>query len=155
MPSTGHPYGLRRALADVVRAPYRSWRAFLLVHLVCLVCLVAVGGCRPTIVGPTQPSGYRLTLPETSQTQRLHPLSLTVRVTDANGTPLDDVPVHFRIAPPWAPVAEVTPPMVTTRQGQASATFRARTAGQMAVEITVEDHTQAISIAVLGDTPRF
>jgi hypothetical protein len=44
---------------------------------------------------------------------------------------------------------------VTTRQGQASATFRARTAGYMVVEVTVEDLTQAIRIAVLGDSPRF
>jgi hypothetical protein len=121
-----------------------------------LVCgLLATGGCRPTIIGPTQPSGYRLTLPETSQTLRLQPLTLTVHVTDASERPVDDVPVHFRVLPRWATVAEISPPTVTTRQGQASATFRARTAGDIVIEVTVEDLTQAIRIAVLGDTPRF
>jgi hypothetical protein len=123
--------------------------------VVLVFCLFAVAGCQPTIVRPTNPSGYHLTLPETSQTLRSHPLTLTVRVTDASGTPLEDVPVHFRIPPDWATVAEISPPTVTTRQGQASATFRARTAGYMVVEVTVEDLTQAIRIAVLGDTPRF
>jgi hypothetical protein len=118
-------------------------------------CLCVTGGCRPTIVGPTQPSGYRVTLPETSQTLRSHPLTLTVRVTDASGMPLEDIPVHVRIPPDWATVAEISPPTVTTRQGQASATFRARTAGYMVVEVTVEALTQAIRIVVLGDSPRF
>ena len=109
-----------------------------------LVCgLLATGGCRPTIIGPTQPSGYRLTLPETSQTLRLQPLTLTVHVTDASERPVDDVPVHFRVLPRWATVAEISPPTVTTRQGQASATFRARTAGDIVIEVTVEDLTQA------------
>jgi hypothetical protein len=121
-----------------------------------LVCgLLAAGGCRPTVVGPTQPSGYRLTLPETSQTRRLQPLALTVQVTDPSGRPVDDVPVHFHIPPPWGTIAEISPPTVTTRQGQASATFRARTAGDIVVEVTVEDLTRGIRIAVLGDTPRF
>jgi hypothetical protein len=121
-----------------------------------LVCsLLATGGCRPTVVGPTQPSGYRLTLPETSQTQRMQPLTLTVHVTDTGGKPVDDVPVHFRVLPSWATVADISPPTVTTRHGQASATFRARTAGDIVIEVTVEDLTRAIRIAVLGDTPRF
>ena len=33
--------------------------------------------------------------------------------------------------------------------------FRARTAGQMMVQITVEDRTMDIPITVLGETPRF
>jgi hypothetical protein len=123
--------------------------------VVLVLCLFVLAGCRPTIIGPTQPSGYRLTLPETSQTLRLQPLTLTVRVTDDSGTPVDDVPVHFRISPDWERVAEISPPTVTTRQGQASATFRGRTAGYVVVEVTVEDLTQAIRIAVLGDSPRF
>jgi hypothetical protein len=78
-----------------------------------------------------------------------------VRVTDAHGAPVDDVPVHFRVPQAWATVAEVTPPIVVTQRGQAATTFRARTAGQMAVEVRVEDLTETVQIAVLGDTPRF
>jgi len=116
---------------------------------------IMLSGCRPTVLGPTQPSGYRVLLPEASQALRLHPLVLTVHVMDANGSPVDDVPVHFRVPQTWTAVADVTPPIVNTQQGQASATFRAHTAGQMAVEITVEDRTDTVSITVLGQTPRF
>jgi hypothetical protein len=134
---------------------HQPWCVPGLAGLLLLVCLVAASGCRPTVLGPTRTSGYRVTLPETSQTLRLQPLTLTVRVTDASGAPVDDVPVHFRIPPQWATVADITPPTVTTRQGQATATFRARTAGHMAVEVTVEELTHAVPMIVLGDTPRF
>jgi len=101
------------------------------------------------------PSGYRVLLPEASQTLRAHPLALTVRVHDTAGRPVDEVLVHFHIPDAWAARAQVDPPTVTTRQGQATTTFRARTAGQMVVQITVEDRTVDIPITVLGDTPRF
>jgi hypothetical protein len=121
-----------------------------------IVCIIlALSGCRPTVLGPTQPSGYRVRLPEASQALRFHPLVLTVHVTDTNGHPVDDVPVHFHVPQDWATVAEVNPPSVTTQQGQAVTTFRARTAGQMAVDITVEDRTDTVRITVLGDTPHF
>ncbi|HEY7490834.1 MAG TPA: hypothetical protein VIH59_06965, partial [Candidatus Tectomicrobia bacterium] len=97
----------------------------LLAGLVLACGLLTVYGCRATVMGPTQPSGYRVTLPEASQTGRLRPLSLLVHVTDAHGTPVDDVPVYFRIPQAWATAAEVTPPMVVTRRGQATAIFRA------------------------------
>jgi hypothetical protein len=107
------------------------------------------------MLGPTTPSGYRVELPEASQALRMHPLALTVRVTDATGKPVDDVLVHFHVPETWAGRAQVDPPTVATRQGQATTTFWARTAGQMAVQITVEDRTVDIPITVLGETPRF
>jgi len=114
-----------------------------------------VGSCRPTVLGPTTPSGYRVVLPEASQALRMHPLALTVRVSDATGQPVDDVLVHFHIPESWASRAQVDPPTVATRQGQATTTFRARTAGQLMVQITVEDRTVNVPITVLGDVPRF
>lgn len=114
-----------------------------------------VGSCRPTVLGPTAPSGYRIELPEASQTVLLHPLRLTVRVQDATGQPVDEVLVHFHIPEVWASRAQVDPPTVATRQGQATTTFRARTAGQVMVQITVEDRTVDVPVTVLGDTPRF
>ena len=114
-----------------------------------------LGSCQPAVLGPTTPSGYRVVLPEASQTLRAHPLALTVRVRDAAGQPVDEVLVHFHIPDTWASRAQVDPPTVATRQGQATTTFRARTAGQMVVQITVEDRTVDIPITVLGDTPRF
>lgn len=126
----------------------------------CIVLLLVtwgfvLGSCQPTVLGPTMPSGYRIVLPEASQTLRAHPLALTVRVSDAAGKPVDEVLVHFHIPETWAARAQVDPPTVATRQGQATTTFRARAAGQMVVQITVEDRTVDIPITVLGDTPRF
>ncbi len=118
--------------------------------------VVALGGsCQPTVLGPTVPSGYRITVPEASQTIRAHPLALTVHVRDAAGQLVDDVLVQFVIPDHWASQARVEPPTVATRQGQATTTFRARTAGQMQVQITVEDRTVHIPINVVGDIPRF
>ena len=114
-----------------------------------------LGSCHPTMLGPTTPSGFRIVLPEASQALRMHPLALTVRVSDAAGQPVDDVLVHFHVPETWASRAHVDPPTVATRQGQATTTFRARTAGQMMVQITVEDRTVDVPITVLGDTPRF
>jgi len=114
-----------------------------------------LGSCHPTVLEPTTPSGYRVVLPEASQALRLHPLALTVRVSDTTGRPVDDVPVHFHVPETWASRAQVDPPTVATRQGQATTTFRARTAGQMVVQITVEERTVDIPITVLGETPRF
>ena len=116
---------------------------------------VILGSCQPTVLGPTTPSGYRVVLPEASQTVRAHPLVLTVRVRDTAGQPVDEVLVYFHIPAAWAARAQVDPPTVATRQGQATTTFKARAAGQMVVQITVEDRTVDIPITVLGDTPRF
>jgi len=126
-----------------------------IVPLLLIAWSLVLGSCQPTVLGPTTPSGYRLVLPEASQTVRSHPLPLTVRVSDASGQPVDEVLVHFHIPEAWASRAQVDPPIVATRQGQATTTFRARAAGQLMVQITVEDRTVDIPITVVGDTPRF
>jgi hypothetical protein len=126
-----------------------------IVPLLLIAWSLVLGSCQPTVLGPTTPSGYRLVLPEASQTVRSHPLPLTVRVSDASGQPVDEVLVHFHIPEAWASRAQVDPPIVATRQGQATTTFRARAAGQLMVQITVEDRTVDIPITVVGDAPRF
>jgi hypothetical protein len=118
-------------------------------------CLITLSSCQATVLGPTMPSGYRVILPAASQTRRLQSLLLTVQVTDAAGNPVDDVPVHFRLPENGSTRATIEPPLVKTQNGRASSTFRARTAGQVSVEITVENLTQTIHISVLGETPRF
>lgn len=126
------------------------WFAILVVG-----CGLLLGSCHPTVLGPTTPSGYRVVPPETSQALLMHPLVLTVRVSDARGQPVDEALVHFHVPETWAGRAQVDPPTVATRQGQATTTFRARTAGQLVVQITVEDRTVDVPITVLGETPRF
>ena len=125
------------------------------VTLFLVVWSVVLGSCQPTVLGPTTPSGYRVVLPEASQAVRSHPLALTVRISDAAGKPVDEVLVRFHIPETWAARAQVDPPTVATRQGQATTTFRARAAGQMVLQITVEDRTADIPITVVGDAPRF
>jgi hypothetical protein len=71
------------------------------------------------------------------------------------GQPVDEALVQFHIPETWAGRAQVDPPTVATRQGQATTTFRGRTAGQVMVQITVEDYTVDVPVTVLGDTPRF
>ena len=117
--------------------------------------IVSLGGCYPTVIGPTAPSGHQIVLPEASQTRRLQPLNLTVWVRDSAGRPVDDVEVYFRIPPQWSTQAVIEPTRVVTLGGKAVATFRARALGRMAVEIQVEDRTETVPIVVLGDTPRF
>ena len=126
-----------------------------LIPLLLIAWSLVLGSCQPTVLGPTMPSGYRLVLPQASQALRSHPLALTVRVSDTDGKPVDEVLVHFRVPDAWATRAQVDPPTVATRQGQATTTFRARASGQLMVQITVEDRTANIPITVVGDTPRF
>ena len=126
-----------------------------LVPLLLIAWCLVLWSCQPTVLGPTMPSGYRVVLPKASQALRSHPLALTVHVSDPAGQPANEVLVHFRIPDAWATRAQVDPPTVATRQGQATTTFRARATGQLKVQITVEDRTADISVTVLGDTPRF
>ena len=86
---------------------------------------------------------------------RLRPLTLSVQVTDANGVPVSDIPVSFRLAAARTAVANLDPLTVHTHHGQATTTLRAKTAGYVMVDITVEDTTETIRITILGETPRF
>jgi hypothetical protein len=121
-----------------------------------LICCVLIwGGCTRTNQAVALPSGYRVTMPEASQTLRMRPLALTVQVTDAAGAPVDEVPVQFRMPRVSPAVAEIEPPTVVTRDGKATAIFRSRSEGRFEVEITVAGYTETVYVTVLGDTPRF
>lgn len=111
--------------------------------------------CQPTVIGPTKPSGYRIIVPSALQMSRWQSLTLSVRVTDANGTSVDNVPVVFRLASPSAAAAEIEPLTVHTQHGRATTTLRAKTAGYVMVDVTVENITETIYITITGETPRF
>lgn len=130
-------------------------RSALLIAVLCTGLLVVVSGCMPTIIGPTSPSHYHVRLPAASQIQRHQPLTVTVRVTDTQGYPVDDVQVHFRLPASWAALATITPPTAITIAGVASATLQARAAGRMALHVQVEDVSALVDITILGDAPRF
>jgi hypothetical protein len=121
--------------------------------LIC--CLLVWGGCSRTNRSVALPSGYRVTMPEASQTLRMRPLPLTVQVTDAEGAPVNEVPVQFRLPQVSPAAAEIEPPTVVTRDGKATAIFRSRSAGRFGIEITVAGYTETVDVTVLGDSPRF
>ncbi len=52
-------------------------------------------------------------------------------------------------------MAEIVPATTVTQHGLAAATFRARTAGQVTVQVIVEEQLIPIEITVLGASPRF
>lgn len=121
-----------------------------------LACfLMAWGGCAHISRGVVLPSGYRVVMPEASQTLRMQPLPLTVQVMDAEAIPVHELPVQFRLPQTPAAVAVIEPPTVVTRDGKATAIFQSRSAGRFGVEITVEGYTETVHVTVLGDTPRF
>lgn len=86
---------------------------------------------------------------------RWQSLPLSVQVTDANGVPVDDVPVAFRLLPATTNIAEIEPLTVHTQHGKATTTLRAKTAGYVVVDVTVENITETIYITITGETPRF
>jgi len=126
---------------------------YLYLGVVCHVLMLTA--CQPTVIGPTKPSGYRIIVPSALQMSRWQSLALSVQVTDTNGAPVHDVPVSFRLAQPHAAVAELEPLTVRTQHGKATTTLRAKAAGYVMVDVTVEDITETIYITIVGETPRF
>ena len=130
------------------------------VMLLCLVLAYGSVACAPKLVGPTVSSGYFFSLwvsdPEIwlllegSSLEEYFPrvAELTVRVQNAQGQPVDGVPVMFQVEPDWVQDASVIPQSVITRDGVAQAVFRAETIGVVRIMVRVDDTTQETSIAV-------
>lgn len=124
------------------------------------VMLVCGGmGCAPKRIGPTQPSGYFFSL-SVSDSQiylLVNPQSyrhlrdfaqVVVRVQNAQGQPVNGVPVEFQVESAWAQHASLTPSRAITQGGETHAVFRANTTGVVRVVVRVEDMTQETTIAV-------
>jgi hypothetical protein len=126
-----------------------------------LLCLALIWGsmaCAPAKrLGPTTPSGYFFSL-RVSDTELFLILSgfsyehlpreaeVIVQVQNAQGQPVDDVPVEFAVA--GMQIAAVTPPRVLTHSGQARAVVTPSTTGVARVVARVEGMQQAVRIAV-------
>jgi hypothetical protein len=125
-----------------------------------------VGGiaCAPTLSEPTDPSGYRFSLqaypspiqlpthqtfadPQRNPTES----TLTVKVQNAQGQPVDGVPVSLSLPPDWTASASLTPPRVVTQNGKAETVFRAQTSG--AVEVTAQVENQTREVFVIINSP--
>ena len=101
-----------------------------------LMCgLLTVGGiaCAPPWVGPTAGAGYVFTLqvadpiiwlgPVDAAVARQFPqgTAMIVQVQDAQGHPVDGVPVTFEIEPGWVSSITLAPAQTRTRSGRAQA----------------------------------
>jgi hypothetical protein len=99
-----------------------------------LILLLGGTACAPKLVGPTPGAGYRFSLEVSEPTiwlvsgilagdvQGLTPSTeLIVRVQDAQGRPVEGVPVTFEVEPSWAPSIALAPSSTTTRGGIARA----------------------------------
>jgi hypothetical protein len=128
---------------------------------VTLLCLALVWGsmaCAPAkLVGPTTPGGYLFSL-RVSDTGLFLSLSgssfehlprqaeVIVQVQNAQGQPVDGVPVEFAVA--GMRIAAVTPPRVLTQSGQARAVLTPSTTGAARVVARVEGMQQEVRFAV-------
>jgi len=73
---------------------------------------------------------------------------LVVRVQDAQGRPVDGVPVVFALEPEWQQSASITPQQTSTRNGMVRAILEPKTTGAIRVMARVENVTQAVVITV-------
>jgi len=71
-----------------------------------------------------------------------------VRVRDAQGQPVDGIPVRFSVEPSWIQNASLTPAETLTRNGEASAIFQANTIGVVQVMAQVDNVTQEARITI-------
>jgi len=102
------------------------------------------------------PSGYffAVRVPDI-KTERL-PASteLTVRVQDAQGQPVDGVPVEFQMTPAGERIGSVSSPRAMTNSGTARVVFQAQSAGRVPVRVRVENTTQeAVVTVTVEDDP--
>jgi hypothetical protein len=127
--------------------------------LLALTLVFGSVGCTPKLLGPTS-SGYFFSLQASDRNVWLEPSNpilyapyptssiLTVRVQDAQGRPVDGVPVRFQVEPDWSRDAEIVPQQTTTQNGRAQATFQAFAMGMVHVQAYVDTMTQQVSITV-------
>jgi hypothetical protein len=116
-----------------------------------LLCLVLVWGslaCAPKLVGPTASSGYFFAILRTSTVLKGESETLVVKVQDAQGRPVDGVPVEFEVEPAWTKNAAVSPPRAVTQQGKAQAVFQANQIGVVRVTVRVDGSAEDILFSV-------
>ena len=77
---------------------------------------------------------------------------LVVRVRDAQGQPVDGMPVRFSVEPSWTQNASFTPAEMLTRHGEAQTRFQANTTGVVHVRAHV-DHVTCASTITISTTP--
>jgi hypothetical protein len=127
----------------------------------CLVLLAGGTACAPKLVGPTPGAGYSFSL-EVSEPiiwmgtgfigkgpELPRASALIVRVQDAQGRPVDGVPVTFELEPGWAESIALAPSQTSTRGGIAQAILsESRTTGVVHVMARVDNMTAQARLTV-------
>jgi hypothetical protein len=115
--------------------------------LLCLVLACSSMSCAPKLVGPTA-SGQYFFLRVDPSINLARVSELFVHVQNAQGQPLDGVPVTFELEPKWAQRATISPQQALTRGGTARAIFQARTTGSARVIVRVDNATAEARINI-------
>ena len=100
--------------------------------------------------------GYRVSLQVSDTLIYLGPSGLRVpqasavgvRVRDAQGQPVDGLPVVFFAEPSWAQKVSFTPAEVRTRHGEAHTIFEAKTTGVVHIMARVDHVTREARITI-------
>ena len=129
--------------------------------LMCLALLSGGTACTPKLVGPTPSAGYSFSLEVSDPIiwmgagllgkgpQLPRSSTLTVRVQDAQGRPVDGVPVTFQLEPEWAESITLTPSQTSTRGGIAQAILsESQTTGVVHVMARVDNVTAQSRLTV-------
>ena len=129
--------------------------------LMCFILLSGGMACAPKLVGPTPGAGYSFSL-EVSEPiiwmgagligkgpELPRAATLIVRVQNAQGRPVDGVPVLFEVEPEWAEYITLTPSQTSTRGGIARAILSgALTTGVVHVTARVDNMTAQTRLTV-------
>jgi len=134
---------------------------YLALVLTCLVLTLAGTACTPKLVGPTPGAGYRFALEVSDTIIWMGPglsvggtpfppaAEVIVRVQDAQGHPVDGVPVTFEVEPGWARSIAITPSQTSTRSGIARAIVsEPQTTGVVRVIAHVDNMTAQATLTV-------
>ena len=130
--------------------------------LMCLILTLGGTACAPQFVGPTPGAGYRFSLEVSEPTIWLvasilvgnvqdltQSTELIVRVQDAQGRPVDGVPVAFEVEPSWAQSIALAPSHTTTRGGTARAVVsQPQTTGVVHILARVDNMTAQARLTV-------
>src|SRR5574341_779742 len=127
--------------------------------VVCFGLASGGGACVPPRLGPPAGSGYVVSVQVSNATVWLGPVAesvaarfpkvatVLVTVQDAQGRPVDDVPVTFALEAGWAGSAALEPSAARTRGGQArSLFFEPRTTGVVRLLVRVDGPTTQVHL---------
>jgi hypothetical protein len=129
--------------------------------LVCCIVLLCGAACAPSLVGPTAGAGYVFALQVAEPVIWLGPVDASVasqfpqgtevivQVQDAQGRPVDDVPVTFAVEAGWANSITLAPSHTRTRGGSARVRVSApQTTGVVRIMAHVDQTTAQTSLTV-------